>query len=240
MNIIICDSNERQRELCRRMVAEIARKNNIPVDIMIMETTAELIFKMEDDFHSIDLIYLDVEMQKIDGLAAAGQLRTLGYQGDIIFYSSSRELGDVFGAFDVLALHYILKQEVSEGKFGEVFLKACGRARKRDREVILLTCAGETRCIPLEDIRYFEVNKRIVSVHYDQEVFEFYSSLSKIEEHLFGKGFLRIHQSILVAKKAIQKVAKKEVTLFDGTVLPIGRTYKVDYNNEGGTMVGSA
>lgn len=227
MNIIICDANEEQRDLCKKRIAGIAKENNIPVDISIMSSTTELLFKMEDEYQNIDLIYLDINMQKTNGLVAANRLRDFGYMADIVFYTANDDPVYVFGAFDVLALNYILKQGAPQRKFEEVFLRAYDRAKKRDREVIILTCAGETRCIPLEDIIYFEVSKRIVTVYYGSKAFEFYSSLSKIEEHLYGKGFVRIHQSVLVAKKVIQKVTKNEVTLFNNTVLPIGRTYKI-------------
>lgn len=227
MKIIICDDSVEQGNLCKQRIAKVARENNIPVDISMVSSTAELMFKMEDDYPHIDLIYLDVNLQKMNGLAAASSARALGYHADIVFYTSSEDLTCIFGAFDVLALHYLLKNDASQSKFEEVFLRAYARAKKRDREVILLTCAGETRCIPLEDIDYFEVNKRIVTVYYDHDAFEFYSTLSKIEEHLFGRGFIRIHQSILVAKKAIQRSTKREVILYDGTVLPVGRTYNL-------------
>ena len=51
-------------------------------------------------------------------------------------------------------------------------------------------------------------------------------SLKTVEE-LFPEGhFLRIHKSYLVASSKIKQVERNKVVLTDGTVIPIGRSYK--------------
>jgi len=52
---------------------------------------------------------------------------------------------------------------------------------------------------------------------------EFYDSLDKVYKKLKAKNFLFIHKSIIVNYNFIRKMAYEEVTLFDGTVLPISQ-----------------
>ena len=50
---------------------------------------------------------MDILLDGIDGVAAAHQLRGLGFQGQIIFLTASPEY--VFDGYDVQALNYLLK-----------------------------------------------------------------------------------------------------------------------------------
>ena len=147
---------------------------------------------------------------------------------DIFFYKVDDS--KAIDAFDVDALHYIVKGRTDNEKFEEIFLKANKRIEKRQVEIISLACAGEHRNVPIQDILYFEVQSRIVTVHYINgqrlESFEFYSSLSRIEEFLYEKGFIRIHSSYLVGERHIHKKNGKEIEMADGRILPIGKTYR--------------
>ena len=90
--------------------------------------------------------------------------------------------------------------------------------------------------VAIDRIRYFEVRNRIVTVYYQKDdgkagEFEFYSSLSKIEEYLYGKMFVRIHSSYLVGERFILSKSKKEIVLTSGEVLPVGRAYAGNLKN---------
>ena len=95
----------------------------------------------------------------------------------------------------------------------------------REEEILTLTCAGETRSIPLNNIHYFEVVQRIITVHYGGETFEFYSTMGKLENLLTKKGFARIHRAYIAALRHIASMKNNEVVMRDGTRLPVGRTY---------------
>jgi DNA-binding LytR/AlgR family response regulator len=132
--------------------------------------------------------------------------------------------------YDVEAMYYIVKGQTDEEKLEEIFEKAVRHGKDRDVELLSLSCAGDHRNVPVRDILYFEVKQRIVTVHYfkDQQEaqFEFYSTLSKLDELLYGKGFLRIHASYLVATKFIYKRTQREIELVNGDRLPVGRSYQ--------------
>lgn len=50
--------------------------------------------------------------------------------------------------------------------------------------------------------------------------------MSRLEEQLTNKGFIRIHKSYLVNKKNIAKVTSNQVILTNNEVIPLGRKYK--------------
>ncbi|MGI6737565.1 MAG: LytR/AlgR family response regulator transcription factor [Anaerovoracaceae bacterium] len=131
----------------------------------------------------------------------------------------------VFDSFDVQPFHYIIKNTTGWDKFEDILLRAKQRADDRSREMIALSCAGENRSIPLDSILYFEVVQRIIAVHYDEEVFEFYSTIGKLENLLCRKGFLRVHRAYLVSRAHIAAAKSTELKMDNGDLIPIGRTY---------------
>ena len=228
MNILICDNDEKCVEECRRKIIEISKKRQISVEIEVLSSGKDFIRFLDEKYTQIELIYLDIHMPEINGMKVAKKLREKENNADIVFYT--RDATMAIEAFDVNAMHYIVKEQTSREKFEEIFLAAYQRSKKRNAEILTVSCAGEYRNIPLEDIMYFEIKKRIATVYYMEngqaKMFEFYTrSLSKIEETLWGSNFLRIHRSYLVSEKYIQKRTSKKVLMQNGHELTVGRQY---------------
>lgn len=224
MQILICDDDAVFAEQCRSSLLALAQKHGVDASIDTVASGQLLLFHLEAQYARADLIYLDYHMPELNGIETARTLRAHNIAADIVFYTVDDS--HAIEGYDVEALHYVVKNRTDGAKFEEIFLKAVNRVRKRSQELLTLTCAGERRNIAIDDISYFEVFKRIITVHYGRgETFEFYSTLSRLEEMLFGSGFLRIHSSYLVSQKHIHLTTTQSVAMKDGALLPIGRAY---------------
>ncbi|MCD7946934.1 MAG: LytTR family DNA-binding domain-containing protein [Oscillospiraceae bacterium] len=223
MKIAVCDDELEISTKCADFVTQLAKKHDLSVDVQVYSTGEALLFDMEDVARRPDLLYLDINMPGMKGIEVADTLQANGAETAVIFLTVSK--AHMLQAFDVHAFHYLVKEDTDERRFEKIFLDAAARIQKKKQEVITVSCAGESRIIPVEDIRYFEVKDYILTVYYQNESFEFYSTLGKVEEALLGHGFLRIHRSFLVAKSSIRKVSRKEVELAGGVTLPVGRSY---------------
>ena len=223
MNIFLCDDSADQLSLCKKTLTQLTGKHDVHASIKAFPSGEALLFEAEDSYTTLDLVYLDIRMPGLNGLETAKRLRQIGYLGDIVFFTYTPDFA--IDGYDVSALHYVLKEQTSSEKFEEIFLRACERKQRRESEVLVLTCAGESRCIPIEDIRYFEIQQRIVTVYYGGERFEFYSTMLRLEEQLFNKGFVRTHKSFLVSKRFIHSIDSAHVLLDTGEELPVGKRY---------------
>lgn len=226
MRVVICIPDSEEREFCRRRINVLAKIDGITLTIDEVKTT-----EIEDsyfnviDFDDTDLIYIGVN-SNFDGIGIAKSIRKAGLNAVIVFFTRLKEA--VFDAFDVEALHYLVIGKISVAKFDEVFRKAVSRAETRTQASIVLSCAGEQRRIVISQIYYFEVINRIVTVHYRDGTFEFYSTLSRLEDSLLRRGFVRVHRAYLVSGRYIANVKRKEITLTNGTTIPVGGKY---FNN---------
>lgn len=231
MLIAICDDNKPEQEECRCRLEQLASEHQTDVEFALYQSGEELLFHLEDVRNQPDIIYLDMRMDGMQGDEVAEQLRMRGCISEIVFFTVSKDFYP--RAFDVKALHYIVKGETTAEKFKDIFLRAVEAVKERQTEYIMCTGAGEFRNIEIKKIRYFEVTKRIVTVYYgEKESFSFYSTIGKIELRLRDYGFIRIHRAYLAAISRIHTISFKEVILDNQEVLPVGRSYYADLKRE--------
>ncbi len=225
MQIIICDDERDALEKYTELIKGIFFKNKIKVEIKWVSGREGLFFALGNDPNDIDLIVMEVHLKEAqDGIDLCRELRDRSYENDIIFLTG--DAAKVFDCFEVEPLHFFVKEDLNVEKLERALLKAVQKAKKRATEMITLTCAGESRHIDIGQIDYFEVEKRIIIVHYGEESFEFYSTLGKIEQVLQRKGFIRVHRAFLVNQSKIAGLKGNELTLQNGERIPVGKTYK--------------
>jgi Response regulator of the LytR/AlgR family len=223
MQIVICDDEEKSINYYEDLFKKICRKHDMQAEYREFKSGDQLLFNVEEVVKEADIVFLDIKMPGTNGLEVAQKLRGNGYEGEIIFLTMSKEA--VFYAFDVHAANYLVKDVSSEERIEEVLLRAIEEAREKKSEYLLLTGVGEYRNVPVNDIRYFEIMQKIVTVYYAEETFEFVSTMGKLENLLFTKGFVRISRSFLVSTKHISAFSYEKVTMDTGSVLPVGRKY---------------
>ena len=223
LKLAICDDEHSSLLEYRSMLELIFKKHDINVQIELFYNCKELMFAMEDEKDEIDLVFLDINMPEMNGIEMAHWIRENQFRCDIIFLTASQI--HMFDAFDVGALHYIVKGITKAEKIEEICLKAADIISKRKNEFVTVTCAGESRVVSVPNILYFEVQNYIIVIHYENESFEFYSTLGKIENALAGRGFVRAHRSYLVNVGHIKSLSRQEMLLTNGESIPVGRKY---------------
>ena len=226
MRIAICDDEIEALAKYKKILSEILTKHSVPAKIDVFQTADALMFDMDDSGNPIDILFLDIRMPKVDGIEMAKWIREKKLPCEIIFLTVSRE--HMLQAFDLGAFHYIVKDYTPQEKIEEICLRVSEKVESEKREVITVSCAGDSRIIPIRDILYFEVKNYIIIVHYDDESFEFYSTMGKIENNLLRHGFVRVHRSFLVNLSHIRSMIRQEIELSDGTEIPVGRKYMQD------------
>lgn len=224
MNIIVCDDTERELTRYADLIEKLCEKNNIDANVVRYVNGMKLLLDLEDARLRADVIFLDIHMPHIDGVSIAGRLREMGYYGEIVFLTVSQQ--HFLAAFDVRASNYILKGRCKEPRIERILLEVCSAAMEKQKEYITFSGGGNTVNVAIQSIRYFEVNQRIITVHYENsKTFQFYSTMTKLENMLYQHGFVRTHRAFLVAIAYIHELRQEMVTLLDGAQIPVSRTY---------------
>ncbi|NYB74985.1 response regulator transcription factor [Sedimentibacter hydroxybenzoicus DSM 7310] len=224
LKIALCDDNNDTITKYAELISELAEKYKIQIEISCFNSGESLLFHYGYIQEQIDIIYLDILMDKTDGMETARKLRDNGCKAQIIFLTSYEDY--VYEAFEVNAAHYLIKEDTSKEKFENVFLKAVERVSENKEELFAFKFEGKTTVIPVRDISYFEIWKRVVTVYYGNgESAKFYYSIERLENELSRKNFVRVHRSYLVNLSYIEILQNQSIKLKIGAVIPVGVTY---------------
>lgn len=220
LKIAVCDDEKNICDYIEKRVTDYLARVDEDAEISVFYDSAPLLeaCKISNDF---DIIFLDIKMKTINGVDCAKLLRENDVNSLIVFVTSSAEY--VFSGYEVKAFRYILKTDLVNA-FDRIFGECLTELKKNIDKVFPLKTTSVVKNIPLNDILYFESNKRVLIVHTKGEDHSFYGKLDDIEEGLQNDNFIRIHQSFLVNALKIKSVSKTEVTLKNGDILPVSKS----------------
>lgn len=228
MNIIVCDDDKKMLDEVSKILKKTARQRKQCVNIKKYTSAEQFLFEEEENLKAIDLVYLDIEMGKMNGIELAETLRNKGYNGEIIFLTSIRDY--VFDSFKVGPLNYFLKGKYSLADFEKEFARACEKMNKNKK---ILRCAYRKQiiCIEVEDIRWIESKGRGLVINYNQvDTFTYNEKIERIEKEFEGSYLIRCHKGYIVNIKHIKKIYKMEIEMDTGAVIPIGGMYRDKFN----------
>lgn len=219
LKIAICDDDSLQTSIIETLIEEIALKKFIKIDISVFYDgiTLKDYYKSHNNF---DIIYLDIEMDKMNGIKTAQYIREINPDVIIIFISGYENY--FMQLFEVEPFRFI-KKPIDSQKFNDIFCKACERIMQQP---IYFTFQYKKMLhkILLNEIMYFESKGRIVNIILSNgEKKEFYGKLDNVEKSLHNVKipFLRIHQSYYVNFTYIKNMSFSKVVLTNGMILTI-------------------
>lgn len=224
--IALCDDDPGDLDYYEKKILKYAGERKPDTKILKYQTPAQLLFALSDVQDLADVIFLDIHMPELDGIALAEKIRDAGYRGEIVFLTVSEE--DMLRAFDVRAFNYILKGKTSEERFRRVLYSVMDASSKKQSASVMLSSGGESINLPISDIIYFEVSDHLIVAYFGKETFSFISTIGKLENRLRHYGFIRIHRSFLVSGSYIERFDRKQVVLKDGRRLPVSRNRYAD------------
>jgi|GEM_PF-129238 len=132
------------------------------------------------------LYILDVEMKKLSGLELAEHIRTEDRNAVIIFMTNHSEM--MQKAFDVQAFQYLVKP-IDSDTAHNVIMRALRIIREK-RNYIRFTNKLKDMIFYYDEVECIESRRRKIIVHTEKRDYEFYGSLSQIEEDIKGSMFV--------------------------------------------------
>lgn len=227
INIAICDDDVLFGGSVEKLLYNMAAEYGVEISCDVFTDGSALIQAYTKQQVYFDLIYLDIEMVHMNGIRTAKVLRELEQPVLIIYLSGHEEYLKALLATEPFRF---LDKPIREPIFREVFLDACDRLRER-AGYFTFPYKKTYYKVAFNRIKYFESNKRIISIHITESGYEesdlqrdkFYGKMNDIEQKVAAVNgrFPRIHQSYLVNYDFIQTFKSTEVILLDGSRLQI-------------------
>lgn len=216
LHTAICDDCQEDSEYVASLLREWAVSRGQELRTETFSSAEQFLFHYEED-QSYDILLLDIEMGGMDGVSMARRIRKSSEAVQIIFITGYSDY--IAEGYDVAALHYLMKP-VSREKLFAVLDRAAEKCRRNGR-FLSLELGGELVRIPLYEIRYLDVHQNYVTVHARRD-YTVKRTLADFEKEL-GEGFFRAGRGLLLNLKDVRRVTRLEVTLSDGSILPLPR-----------------
>lgn len=224
LTIAICDDNENQIKEMRRLLSEWSADKPFALDIDEYISAESFLFSYPDK--PCDLILLDIEMDRLNGMELAKRLRSNGDMLPIVFITGYSDY--IAEGYDVEALHYLLKPVAKEKLFAVLDKYVEKRSVKAD-ELIIETANGATH-ISADRITYIEAFGRKTAVHLsDDRIIDCMVSISRFSAMRLN-GFVSPHRSYIVNLRHIRTIGRTALILDNGEELPLSRRLYAEVN----------
>lgn len=174
-----------------------------------------------------DVLLLDVQMPRVDGMTAARRIREVDSQVIIVFVTSSPHYA--VSGYEVDALSYLLKP-VTYASFQHEMTRIVTRLQSRPRRELLFTSTdGAHHRIAVDDIRYIESVRHRIDLHTLDETFSVAATVKAMETELADQGFLRCNSGLLVNLRHVTGIEGNDCRIRGGGRLPISRPRKREF-----------
>lgn len=213
MKILICDDEKEPLEILTSYVRQYMESHYIAYEIT---ATAEPEAVLKDD-RIYDMAFLDIQMDGVDGIELAGELRKRNARLALFFVTNHEEYQD--DAMDLRAFRFFEKPfdvkrlysgmdkaiEYIDGAYVDVFLYENGVQQR----------------VLVDDIMYITRSNRKVVIVTRNGDYTTKESFDAWCEKLPSLFFYPVHKSFLVNLHYIDKYSYSEVYLTNGSRIPV-------------------
>lgn len=228
IKIAVCDDEEIVTSDIEERLRRISKKTNVSIDIDVFFDGATLSDYILSQNTKYDIIYIDIKMKNENGVDTARKIRQFDKDVLLIYITNYESFAKE--VFEVSAFRFITKP-ISEDIFERYFASAVNRIMKTPQFLQFQYNKVHYK-LPLDDIMYFQSDKRVTYISTGTDVKKCYEKLNAIEQKLQQNGvcFFRTHQSFLVNPSYVEVYMYDSMQLRDGTVLSISEKRRKTVN----------
>ena len=219
MRIAMCEDNAHHASILKEIIEKWANSRSIVVDVRHFKSAEDFLFHWEGE-SQFDLAFLDVQMAKMDGMQLAKNIRAIDKAILIVFTTGIKDY--VFRAYEIQALHYLLKP-LKEQECFSVLSKAAVIVESKEHEVFAIIQENQIVRLHKDEIYYFEVQGHYVIAYTVHGDYRYKEKLSNVESVLHEPHFCRCHRSYLVNLRHIRVINRDNVQLSNLVCIPLSR-----------------
>lgn len=212
---IVEDEAEFSAQL-QEYIKQYQKENDVPVKVSVFSDGAEILENYEPLY---DIILLDIEMPKVNGMDAAAQIRQMD-AGVVLMFITNMAAYAIHG-YEVGALDFVMKP-INYYTFSMKFTRAIKRVRQKEERQILLSLPDGVKKIGIQQIYYVEVQNRMLHYYTTEGEFVMRGTMASVEEMLSPYPFVKCNHWYMVNLMHVSEV-RKNTAVVAGHELEISR-----------------
>ena len=172
-----------------------------------------------------DIIMLDIEMPRVNGMQAAEQIREQDMDVTLMFITNMAAYA--IRGYEVGALDFMMKP-INYYTFSMKLTRVLKRTKQKAQQEILLTLPDGVKKLNVQQIYYVEVQNRMLSYHTDEGIFEMRGTMQSVEQMLSPYAFAKCNHWYIVNLKHVSEV-RKTTAIVAGHELEVSRRNRTTF-----------
>lgn len=233
VKIAICDDNNDILDMEKTIIERYMDSHGVECQVHQFHE-GQALLDTGEDIDGYSLIFLDVEMEGIDGIETARRIRE---KSEVPIAFVTAHITYSLEGYKVNAVRYILK-EVDTFRDGicECLSLLFNQRKHPLTERLELDLKEGKREIPLEKLVYIESRHHYCYFHVkekgNENLYIKREKLDEIEKQIHNEIFLRIHKSCLVNLSFVAEVKRYQVQLITGETLSVAQSKYLNVEKE--------
>lgn len=208
-------------------------ENDVRFKVSVFGDGAEI---LEDYQPLYDIILLDIEMPKVNGMKAAEEIRAQDAGVTLMFITNMANYA--IRGYEVGALDFVMKP-INYYTFSMKMTRVLKRTKQKAQQDILLTLPDGVKKLNVQQIYYVEVQNRMLYYHTDEGVFVMRGTMQSVEQLLAPYAFAKCNHWYIVNLKHVSEV-KKSTAVVAGNELEVSRRNRTAFLKALTNYVGGA
>lgn len=218
IKIALCDDEISAIQTLENQINSFFYETDIKYFVSKFLDGETLLNSLIDRKEHFDIVFLDIRMNKINGMDVAKTIRN-SYEKNvfIVFVTALKEY--VFDAFDVRAANYLVKP-VETQKLHTSLKRILSDIIPSESKYLILHKCREVKKIPFCSIMYCEVINHHIFIYEKENIHEYGRKIDDLEKELNG-DFFRCHRSFIVNLKYVDRYKAGVAYMPSGEKIPI-------------------
>lgn len=222
--IAICDDEQALIDTLKTNLEQYARQTGKTFCYFEFHDGVDLLAHYQPDF---DLIFMDIKMDRLDGLQTAQEIRKTDAAVGILFLTSLSQY--VWKGYEYGAVNYLLKP-VTYGWLKMELDRYFSHYTGRQEPFFAFVSDGGRFKVPYKNVRFAETARRNVLLHFDDQEQVIYKSMKEVASLLETQPqFARCHASYVVNLSFVKSVQNLEAVLTTGERVPISQPKRKEF-----------
>lgn len=216
IRIAVVEDDEDYIAVIKKYIVRYMKEKGDTISVDVFRDGNQIVFDYQPVY---DIILMDIEMPKMDGISAAEKIRELDKDVIIIFITNMAQYA--LKGYQVRARSYILKP-VNYYSLALELQEAIATISRKVDDTILLKDDDVLKKISVNDIYYLESQQHYIIVHTKTGNIRIRESMKNMERRLEKSYFQRCNVSYLVNLAHVSSI-DRDIVVVGGERIPMSR-----------------
>lgn len=234
MNVLVCENEVENREEIKQYLVRLAIQLDCEMATDFFASGEELLSFYKNRKKDYVLMILDIEMNQINGVETARQLReNYAYNGQLVFLTSHEKY--MIDCFVIGTNQYLLKP-IDYLTFEEKLKPIIDQIHKKNENILVELVSGGSQVIPINEIYTIQSGllgrKGLATVKTAAAEYNIYGKMNDLEKLLTHHHFFRGHKQTIINLNYVKSVVNETATMINGEQVKISRNKKREFKKQ--------